>query len=237
MLIVALIVFQVVIFGVLIFFFRKIMTQNVVVATRHLEELNSSYMEKEKEAQRRLEEAERQAREIVTKAELEAEKLKVDILKHAEEEKERITSQAREQAEGIVQQADKSRQQLLAELEERITKGAISKACELIENTLPEQFKQQAHQHWVEDLIAGEFLDLKRLRLPEDTGSLRVVSAFELSPAQRKSLNKRLQDSLGRDVLLEEAVDPSIVAGIIVYIGDLVLDGSLKNKIKEKARG
>lgn len=237
MLIAGLIVFQIAVFGFLIFVFRRIMTQNVVVATQHLEELNHNYMEKEKEAERHLEEAERKGREIVSKSELEAGKLKMEILKHAEAEKENIVSQARQQAEEIVQQAERSRQQLLAELNERIAKEAVNKACELIEETLPEQFKQMAHAQWAEDLIAGEFVELKRLRLPEDVGEVRVASAFALTPAQRKGLLKKLEESLGRSISLKEEVDPKIVAGIVIYIGDLVLDGSLRNKIKEKARG
>jgi len=31
-------------------------------------------------------------------------------------------------------------------------------------------------------------------------------------------------------------VDPKVVAGIVITIGSLVLDGSFKNKIQEKAR-
>ncbi len=46
MLIVSLIVLQVLIFGGLILVLRKILTQNVVLATKHLDELNQDYTKK-----------------------------------------------------------------------------------------------------------------------------------------------------------------------------------------------
>ena len=236
MLIVSLIILQLLIFAVLIFVFRKIMSQNVVSATKHLDELGQGYNEKEQRLNKELEEAKVKVQEMISKAQEEADQLKNQILQETEKEKDSIIKDARSHGEEIIQQAEKSRQQLLAELEERIEKEAINKACELIQDTLPEQFKQVVHAHWIEDLIENGFSQLERLRLPEDIKEAKVVSAFSLNDEQRKKLSKKLKDALGRDLALKEEVDPKVVAGIVITIGSLVLDGSFKNKIQEKAR-
>jgi len=49
-------------------------------------------------------------------------------------------------------------------------------------------------------------------------------------------LSKKLKSLLSTDIPIKEEVDPRIVAGMVIHIGSLVLDGSLKNKIQEKAR-
>ena len=236
MLIASLIFLLLIIFVAMIFIFRRVMTQNVVLATQHLEELNQEYTKKEQEANRQLEEAQVRSQELISRAKNEAEKLKMEIIRNAEKERDSIVQQARTHSEEIIQQADKSRQQLLSELDERIAKEAIKKACELIQDTLPEHFKQLVHTHWVEDLIQSGFAKLERLRIPENIEAVEVVSAFTLTEEQRKNLTKKIKATLGREISLKEEVDPKIVAGLVINIGSLVLDGSLKNKIQEKAR-
>jgi len=236
MLIASLIFLLLLIFAGLVFLFRRMMTQNVVLATQHLEELNQDYIKKEKEVNRQLEEARLKSQELIDKARSEAEKLKMEIIQNAEKERDSIVKQARTNSEEIIQQADKSRQQLLSEIGERITKEAVNKACELIQDTLPDKFKQEVHTHWVEDLMEGGFTKLERLRFPQDLDQVKIISAFALSEEQRKNLSRKLKAILGREIILKEEVDPKIVAGLVIVIGSLVLDGSLKNKIQEKAR-
>jgi len=236
MLIVSLILFQIIIFAVLIFVFRKVMTKNVISAIRYIEELNQDYTKKEQEINRQLEETKLKSQEIINKAQEEAEKLKTQIIKEAESERDKIIGQARTQSTEIIQQADKSRQALLQEVEERIDKEAINKACQLLEDTLPEQFKQNVHLHWVEELIENGFNNLEHLRIPQDLQEVKIVSAFTLTGEQRKNLFKKLKDVFGREVALKEEVDPKVVAGLIISMGSLVLDGSLRNKIKERTK-
>jgi F-type H+-transporting ATPase subunit b len=236
MLIVLLILIQIIIFVVLILMFRRIMTKNVVQATTHLEEMSQEYTEKEKEISKRLQEAKQKAQETVLRAQSEAEKRKAQIIKDAEEERDSILKQARSQSEEVIQHADKSRQLLLAEIDERIAKAAILKACELIESSLSDEFKKEVHKRWVEDLVDSGFKGIGNLKIPENIKEAKVVSAFSLTDEQRKTISKKLKETLDRDVKLKEENDPKIVAGLIIKVGSLVLDGSLKNKIQEKAR-
>jgi F0F1-type ATP synthase delta subunit len=236
MLIASLVMLQLIIFAVLIFVFRRIMAQNVVVATKHLDELSQDYAEKEREVNQQLEEANTKAQEIVSSAQNEAEKIKTDTLKQADEERERIIREARVQAAEMMQQADKSRNQLISEIEERIAREAINRASELVYDTIPEEFLRLVHSQWVEDLIENSFSQTERLRLPEKLEEVKVTSAFALSEEQRKKISKKLKDAFGSEVTVKEQVDPKVVAGLVISIGSLVLDGSLKNKIREKAR-
>ena len=173
---------------------------------------------------------------MLNKAKEEAEKIKLEIIQSAENERDKIIQQARGQSDEIIKQADKAREKLLLELEERIAKAAIEKACLLIEETLPDEFKKIVHTHWVEDLIENGFSQVKQLRLPDELNEAKVISAFSLTDEEREKLKHKIKAVLGRNLVLKEAVDKNIVAGIIITLGDLVLDGSLKNKIKERAR-
>ena len=58
-----------------------------------------------------------------------------------------------------------------------------------------------------------------------------VISAEPLSAAQVKDLKSALKASLGRDAMLTQRVDPSILGGLIVKAGSRMIDNSLKTKL------
>ncbi len=236
MMIASIIALQVLLFVGLIYVFRRLITQDVTQATRHLEELGQEYNEKEKKINKLLDEAEAKADTLISQAQAEAGKQKSQILEEAEKEKEKIILEARTHSEQIIQQAERARQQLISEIEERIAKDAGTKAGELIQNTLPEEFRKMVHSHWVEELIESGLGKPERLHIPEDATEISITSAFALEDEQRKKILKKLKDVLGRELVIKEKVDPQEVAGIVINIGSLVWDGSLKNKIREKTR-
>ena len=58
-----------------------------------------------------------------------------------------------------------------------------------------------------------------------------VRSAVELDDRQRRRLASALSDSLGRNVELKVIVDPDVVGGLVVRVGDTVIDGSVARRL------
>ncbi|ASJ98499.1 MULTISPECIES: F0F1 ATP synthase subunit delta [Shewanella] len=58
-----------------------------------------------------------------------------------------------------------------------------------------------------------------------------VVSATELSEEQQQQISASLEKRLTRKVKLNCSVDASLVAGLIITAGDLVIDGSVSGKL------
>ncbi len=67
----------------------------------------------------------------------------------------------------------------------------------------------------------------------EGLGSMDVhlTSAYKVSPGQEKLLADALQAKLGRQVRVTSDKDPSLIAGLIIRAGDLVIDGSFKGQL------
>ncbi len=66
-----------------------------------------------------------------------------------------------------------------------------------------------------------------------------VVSAVPLTDEEREMTVQRLQEITGKKVLLSEKVDPSIIGGMRIVVGDKLLDLSLKGhleRIRERLR-
>ncbi|MEM7475064.1 MAG: ATP synthase F1 subunit delta [Planctomycetota bacterium] len=68
----------------------------------------------------------------------------------------------------------------------------------------------------------------------EQLGKQRVIvtSAHELSDEQRNSIRESLKSAYGKDAVLVEKVDESLLGGVVLRIGDEVLDGSVLGKME-----
>jgi F-type H+-transporting ATPase subunit delta len=64
----------------------------------------------------------------------------------------------------------------------------------------------------------------------------RVTSAVALTPEQERRLVASLGRLYGRTVGLQVTVDPSVLGGLVVQVGDEVIDGSIAHRLEAAAR-
>ena len=60
-----------------------------------------------------------------------------------------------------------------------------------------------------------------------------LTTASEVSKDVRKSVAKKLSKVLGKEVTLDCVVDPEIIGGMVVRVGDTVYDGSVVNQLQQ----
>ncbi|MCU4676227.1 F0F1 ATP synthase subunit delta [Catenovulum sp. 2E275] len=65
----------------------------------------------------------------------------------------------------------------------------------------------------------------------EKTVEVFVTSAVELSTAQQSSLVQSLEKRLARKVKLNCRVDESVVGGLLIKAGDMVIDSTIRGKL------
>ena len=63
-----------------------------------------------------------------------------------------------------------------------------------------------------------------------------VTSAFPLSDAQAQAITEALKKKLGCDVTLVTETDDSLIGGVVIRAGDLVIDGSAKERLASLAQ-
>jgi F-type H+-transporting ATPase subunit delta len=64
----------------------------------------------------------------------------------------------------------------------------------------------------------------------------RVTSAVALTPAQEARLTELLGRLYGRTIGLQVTVDPSVLGGLIIQVGDEVIDGSIAHRLEAAER-
>ncbi len=63
-----------------------------------------------------------------------------------------------------------------------------------------------------------------------------VTSAVELTETTRNKIAARVEAVTGRRVALETTIDPAIVGGLVLRVGDRIVDGSVRSRIRQLRR-
>jgi F-type H+-transporting ATPase subunit delta len=62
---------------------------------------------------------------------------------------------------------------------------------------------------------------------------VHLVSAVELDDSIIKKLKKQIGEQVDRQIELSSDVDPDILGGIVLQVGNIVLDASIKNRLEQ----
>jgi F-type H+-transporting ATPase subunit delta len=65
---------------------------------------------------------------------------------------------------------------------------------------------------------------------------VEVTSAIVLDPAIVEELGRRIREQTGQNVELTSSVDPDILGGIVLRVGNSILDASIKNRLQQLRR-
>ena len=77
--------------------------------------------------------------------------------------------------------------------------------------------------------VVAEYESLLNVRLGRV--SAVVTTAAPISDAQQQRLRESLGTSLQKTVVLETREDPEIIGGVLVRVGDQIIDGSVRSKL------
>lgn len=156
---------------------------------------------------------------IVADATYQAEKRAADIIRGAEKEREELLTAANLEAESKVQGA-------LEELRPQIAAIAIAAAGRIVQGALDD-----ARQHALIDSFFSGVREGKVTILEGEalSGAAAVVtSAITLNDPEKEKIKKALADKLGGSAKVSFRVDPSILGGIVIRVGDHEVNGSAR---------
>ncbi len=178
----------------------------------------------EREASRILSEAQTKAAEIVREATDRAEAAAREVRAAAEAE----TAKAREVA---MAEVASERNVALASLRSQVASLAIAATQRLIGESLKaDEARQRA---LVDEFFSG--VRSGKVTLVEEAGlrgaSAEVTSALPLTEAEQEAVRRDLLKTLDSGGTITFRVDPAILGGLVVRVGDRVVDGSVAGQL------
>jgi F-type H+-transporting ATPase subunit delta len=79
--------------------------------------------------------------------------------------------------------------------------------------------------------VIGAFRQVVRQR--QGVAEAEISSAVELSAGQKKEMAATLAQLTGKKIEAKYALDPTLLGGAVVRIGDTIYDGSLRSRLNE----
>ena len=83
------------------------------------------------------------------------------------------------------------------------------------------------------DKVISAFHDY--LNEQEGVQAVSVYSVKELSQDEKNEIKSGLKQALKKEIELIEYINPELMGGVILKYGDVIVDGSVKNKIENLA--
>jgi F-type H+-transporting ATPase subunit b len=172
--------------------------------------------------------AEKEAAKIVADAQAEASKVVREATERAEaagkDVKAAAEAEAAEAREAAMAETELERNRILGDLRGQVASLAIAAANKLVDESLDEMKQRALLDEFFSGVKSGKVV------VVEDNfkgDSAEVTSALPLTDDEQETVKKNFDV---KDVTFK--VDPSILGGLVVKIGDKVLDGSVAGKLE-----
>ncbi|MCJ7434150.1 MAG: F0F1 ATP synthase subunit B [Anaerolineales bacterium] len=176
----------------------------------------------EKDAQKIMADAQAEAGKVVREATERAANAGKDVKAAAEAD----AAKAREAA---LTDAEAQRNRILGDLRGQVAALAISAANKLVGEVLDEKKQHALIDDFFSGVKSGKVVILDDADFKGD--SAEVTSALPLSDKEQDTVKKSVLDKVGA-ATVSFRVDPSILGGLLIKVGDKVLDGSVAGKLE-----
>lgn len=176
----------------------------------------------EKEAARIITNAEKKASQTVAEARDRAEVAAKDVKAGAEADAGKARDAAMAEVEG-------ERNKILGDLRGQVAALSIAAAQKLVGEALDEKRQHALINEFFSGVKSGKVVVLDDANFKGD--SAEVTSALPLSKEEEATVKKDVLAKVGAQAVTFR-VDPSILGGLVIKVGDKVLDGSVSGKLE-----
>ncbi len=178
--------------------------------------------------------AEQEAQKILAEARAKADEIIREARDRAEEQKRTILEEAKAEAEKIKQEAlaevEEERNRVLAELREQIAALAVAAAHKIVGASLDEQRQHELLEEFFAGVKGKKVVVLDQLEAAQ-ADQVEVISAVPLTDDEKRLITEELKAKVG-DAAITFKVDPSILGGLIIRVGDQVVDASVARQME-----
>jgi len=223
---------QAVVFGVVLYVLRRLMVGNTESAVTRLndsyaeinkkkEELASKIQKIEEEYQKRKEEAEKIAVQLKDAAE-----------KEIGEKRDRVLKKARDDAERISAETMSLKDTMRAELRKEEQLKMVDLCEELLSNAFKETMRKGIDLFIIEDFI-NSLKEIDMSHIPPLVKEVEVVTCRQMDKSLLSKIADTVYSRTSKKVEVKNTVDKSILGGVVLKFGSLVLDSSIAGRLRE----
>ncbi len=178
--------------------------------------------------------AEKEAARIVGEAHAEASKIVREATERAQsagrDAKAAAEADAQSAREAILADAQQERDRILGDLRGQVAALAIAATQKLVGQTLDEKRQHALIDEFFSGVKSGKVMVLGDSHLVGE--SAEVTSALPLNPDEQEAVKRDLLARVDAHAVAFR-VDPSILGGLVIKVGEKVVDGSVATRLEE----
>jgi F-type H+-transporting ATPase subunit b len=177
--------------------------------------------------------AEKEAAKVIAEAQTEASKIVREATERAStagnDVKAAAAAEAAKAREAAIAEAEVERNRVLGDLRSQVASLAIAAANKLVGEALDEKKQRALLDEFFAGVKSGKVVVLDGAGFTGETAE--VTSALPLNKEEEASVRQDVLAKVGaKDIAFR--VDPSILGGLVIKVGDKVLDGSVAGKLE-----
>jgi len=176
--------------------------------------------------------AQKDADKIRADAQAEASKIVRDATERAasagKDVKAAAEAEAAKAREAAMGEAEVERGRILGDLRGQVAALAIAAAQKLVGESLDDKRQHALIDEFFSDVKSGKVVVLDDASFRGE--SAEVTSALPLNAGEQETVKKGILDKVGAKAVAFR-VDPSILGGLVIKVGDKVMDGSVAGKL------
>ena len=177
--------------------------------------------------------AEKQAAKVIADAQTEASKIVREATDRAAAAGKDVKATAEAEAvkarDAAMAEAEVERNRILGDLRGQVAALALAAANKLVGEALDEKKQHALIDEFFSGVKSGKVVVLDDANFKGDAAE--VTSALPLSKDEEAAVKKDILSKVGAQAV-SFRVDPSILGGLVIKVGDKVLDGSVAGKLE-----
>ena len=177
--------------------------------------------------------AEKEAAKIIADAQAEASKIVREANERAQgvakEVKVEAETEAAKAREAALAEAEAERNRVLADLRGQVAALSISAAQKLVGEALDEKRQRALLDEFFSGVKSGKVVVLNDANFKGEAAE--VTSALPLTDQEQDTVKKDVLAKAGAQAVTFR-VDPAIMGGLVIKVGDKVLDGSIAGRLE-----
>jgi F-type H+-transporting ATPase subunit b len=178
--------------------------------------------------------AEQDAAKIITEAQTKAARIINEGTARADAAMEDVKvgagKEIAKEREAVMVEVEEERNRMLVDLRGQVAALSIAAAQRLIGEAMDTKSQHALLDEFFSGVKSGKLVVLEGADMTGD--SAEVTSALPLSKEEQAAVKKNVLDKMGAKANVEFRVEPQILGGLIIRIGDKVLDGSVSGQLE-----
>ena len=226
------IVIHVVVLAALVGFIRVIIVGHAKRATTRVKQVEDEVRKKEEDTKREIEDHEKDFAERKSESERQLQAQSDEAKREASRLKEQSIAEAKKESTKITEQAHKNEQKIRDQIARQMEEKTVEYGGRVFKLVFSDLMTGDLNKLFIDELI--DALDeIEKGSITVDVPEAEIISSHTLDEEQKARLERILREKFNEAATITETTDEALLGGLVLKMGSLEIDGSLRNRYQE----